>query len=307
VNVDGKGTTNIDAVLPPLGGLSGRLLDAQGKPLAGEIICFARLAPGFGALEHLPAMFDGANEIFTDAEGKFSVSALPEGRYVLGLDGWRAPLGFQSPPVFNRFDARAALWLADVTGGKDTTVELKKPETTTVSGKIKNTRAEMKIELLAPAADLANSPRWPVAACVSADDGTFSLENVPPGKYTLFVTPQFKKYPTYPAAGAAMQIEVKKGEPLKDIAVEMPLAFQAAKGRLKDFAGGASTLLVLGEKYLVVAGAASDGSFTLNLPPGRYKISRIDDAVLSSEARLKAEPLEIVVEQGKNLSAIEIP
>ncbi len=74
-------TPDVEFVLTllPVGSLSGRIVDDQGKPLGGTKLVAGTLP--FGS----SGPYTGVEERTTDADGKFSIAALPEGKLFLSF------------------------------------------------------------------------------------------------------------------------------------------------------------------------------------------------------------------------------
>ena len=128
----------------------------------------------------LPSMLDRKYVIVTDGGGKFKADDLPEGDYVIAIDGFRPPMRTRNKP-----DSRSILWTAEVKAGKETRLSLKKSATTTISGVFKNPPVVMKVEVFSESALSWTTQWWPAGNTLINENGEFTVENVPPGEVLI--------------------------------------------------------------------------------------------------------------------------
>jgi hypothetical protein len=79
LNVEDRGCATENFFVMDNGRIGGRVLDAEGAPLAGVVVTVLNVGP------HDFYMHSGMHAR-TDAEGRYTVSALPPGRFVLGVN-----------------------------------------------------------------------------------------------------------------------------------------------------------------------------------------------------------------------------
>jgi hypothetical protein len=93
------------------------------------------------------------------------------------------------------------------------------------------------------------------------------------------------------------------------VEVETPKSYRRFSGKVLDYAmkeGERSYVLLYGRCQ---AGAfiAPDGSFEGIAPPGKYKAYCVPSSRIGNGFKVKMNPVEIVIEEGKDLGGIEIP
>ena len=143
-----------------------------------------------------------------------------------------------------------------------------------------------------------------------ADDGSFTLEKVAPGKYqvNLMGYPAFVKSVRIGQTGEdGPTLDVRSGVNGGELTVTLSSAWAAISGVVSDDKGpcaGARVTVRDSEKRNITNGTMSgaDGTYTIkNLPPGKYKLLVLDEGetnLMTSEANLddfddRAESIEL--------------
>jgi hypothetical protein len=133
----------------------------------------------------------------------------------------------------------------------------------------------------------------------------FRLTDIAPGKYRLAAVSNYG--PT--VSTYFLPVEVKAGETIKVADLKSPEKVQEFSGRpKKDTRGGFESprLVALLGPCVSMASVRPDGTFEGQAPPGKYRVYYSSFSTLMLKREL-SEAGEIVIEEGKDLTGIEIP
>jgi hypothetical protein len=247
---DGQVLERIDFSLPPGAVIAGQVLDDAGDPLAGAVVQALRQQYVQGVRQ----LGAAAQADVTDDLGQFRVFGLPPGTYFLRATVPSVPLPPSGIPVTAALGTGGAatyypgtLAAAEALPVRvDSGVEISglsfavavQTKTATISGVVLMSDGSIPAGFVLSWAQ----PEGGVGTLiVSPRDGTFSIPNLPPGRYTLVA----RQSGTRPAAPAETQIAVTEVALADaDVAVAMTLGSGAvARGRITlDAAGAVGTL-----------------------------------------------------------------
>jgi hypothetical protein len=137
-----------------------------------------------------------------------------------------------------------------------------------------------------------------------AEDGSFTLLKVPPGKYHVAILGSRAYVQSVRLGQIAMEgatLELRNGSGGAALSVRVALATGVVQGTVRDEKGpvaGARVLLGEGTGNRVnpiIAMAKEDGAYTLSgVAPGKYKIVAVDDADLDAAVQGNLEDYEDV-------------
>ncbi|BBF98877.1 MULTISPECIES: MFS transporter [Pseudonocardia] len=188
----GAGEVRHDVRLTDGGGIRGTVLDPSGTGVARVTV----------------SLIDHDGDVVTAAEsadsGRFSLTAVPPGHYVL------AAAGESVDPV--------ALGV-DVPAGGPVTQDLLLPERSRLTGRV--TAAPDGLPVAQAIATLIDSDGAVVGSRLSGRDGTFTFEGLTPGSYTLATS-------GYPPVAAVVSLEAGRVTH-SDVAFPLPLDDGAAR------------------------------------------------------------------------------
>ena len=146
---------------------------------------------------------------------------------------------------------------------------------------------------------------WNSGSDILTGNNEFTFNNVLPGKYKLIAL----KGTNY---GVIKDIELKDGQSLSDIELALPDETRTLSGRIPNYMpSNASSylsydsIIAVGE-YIAFGKIYADGTFKLTIPPGKYKLHRLGPHLVCNNTRDNVKPLEVVIEEGKDLEGIEL-
>lgn len=294
---DGQQLANVDLILARGAVVTGRVLDEDGEPLARTRVQGLRYQYLRGERRLV-----GAGADLTDDRGQYRIFGLPPGEYVVSatateLEGFTRRFNINPPPVSAGFDdspestGYAPTYYPGVMAAADAS-RLK------VAAAQELTGIDFQLQLvpLATVRGISTDPRGGVSLISEdgagpmrmqlqasvQDDGSFSIRNVPPGKYIAVA----RTDGVIGSASIAMQPVVVNGEdvmitltPVKASHLGGTLTFEStATPPPKTFGGfrisaqplGAMLLLPRANRPAQIDGT---GRFTLaDLLPGQYVI-----------------------------------
>lgn len=252
-------TLDLELVLAETLGISGRVLDDTGAPVAKFRVHAAEktagMFPGLGGAQ--------ASDGFEDAEGRFRLEGLSERTWLVRASGEGYGKGQPAEVV--------------LPGGESSEITLSLPRAASVSGRVLSPDgrpvggAEVSLKLeLANLADLGREGARPSAT--SADDGTFLLEGLTPGALSLVASAQGY------AESEAVPLEPAPAERLADVALTLRTGGRIL-GEIYDKQGerlpGAPILAQNPTNFSGQRWTNSDGNgeFVLeNLAPGTWQV-----------------------------------
>jgi len=300
-------TTEVTLQLQALGSLEIELVDHEGKPLAGaqpDLI-------GFGSPAHfMPTQLKkffylewGSGFVTTDEEGKCKFENLLPGVYRL----------FKRRPSSQYLVMMVQVPLmgkVTVKADKTEKVKFRVPKTTSIEGTLTARHDRLcNVIVFRQAATFLGMFIMPVGRKDGVKPGEkFKVEGIPPGKYIIAATARGDDMivSTY-----TTEIEVKEGVPVKGIELKFPEKTQKISGKLKDYKGKPSPAL---DEVIIFYGPAlagakinPDGTFETQAPPGEYKVYRINIYNVMKGEQPAPKPIEITIEEGKDLTGVEIP
>jgi hypothetical protein len=200
---EGQRLDGVDFVLPPMGSITGRILDDSGEPMAGVVVWAMR-----------PIFFEGRRQLAaassggfrgTDDTGEYRLTGLPPGSYyirattretwMVANNGVREPMGF-TPTYFPGTIELAQARLVDVGVGQQVRVTdlfLVPGRPATISGRVFDSKglplAGRSVSLSQRTVQVGGGGGFSAAgsALVGAD-GSFVLRDVSPGEYDVSVS-----------------------------------------------------------------------------------------------------------------------
>ncbi len=199
--LDRQTVEHIDFALPRMATISGRIFDEAGDPIADVLVLAMRSAYFEGRRRMVP-MFGGSANVRTDDAGQYRLSGLAPGAYfvmattqekwTVNTSGGRTTMGYAPtylPGTTNVLDARrVSVGVGQQVGGNDFAVI--PARAVKVSGTAVDSRGRPLAGQIVALAQQFRSPEGgganfgagnrPIAA-----DGTFAIENVPPGEYVV--------------------------------------------------------------------------------------------------------------------------
>jgi hypothetical protein len=191
LTVAGRDVTGLEFRLTPQGVLTGRVVDEEGEPVNGAEVTALRLV-GFGTPRALRRIRGGA----TDDRGEFRIPALNPGSYYLVAEPPDLLLGgareVEYAPSFfpGSNDAAGAVPIL-VGAGQEVpaVIQLRKTRVFRVSGRVVDAGggtipAGVQLSLVPKDPALALMALAPPSA-LTAEGGSFLIEDVPPGAYYL--------------------------------------------------------------------------------------------------------------------------
>ena len=273
------------------GSVSGRVLNLDGTPAARMRVAAQFAAESPTAAADAPVL---TSIVQTDAQGNFRLEGMMPGRFYITAGLVDLPTYY--PGVTSISEARVVtLKDGDALTGID--FKMARPAGLTVRGRVKlDAGAAMppNARVVMSGGTAATNLSMIVPA-----DGTFAIEGVPPGRYTVGVTP---------APGSSRQQIVLSD---KDVDIELVVKPTiAASGKVVVEGDGPRPRVLLrfftGTVLVVSSSVAQNGSFNVQVPLGNY---RLDVGGLPAGYRLKSVTAgsldwikdEIVVQVGKPL------
>lgn len=287
----GAPVTGLRYSLTPQAVISGRILDDEGEPVQGVQVMALRRAPPEARSELAPA----GQGVQTDDRGEYRLRNLPPGRYLIQA----SPLaqGTMNAPENQRTALAAAfhpdasspqqaIWISAGAGQEvaNVDVRLRRVPVRRVSGKVLLEDGKPAERFMVNTVDRNASIPFLMSGrmAMSREPGSFVLESVPPGSYTLMARLMGPQNPVMQRVAIA-QVEVGdrdvEGVEIRflppfmlrgQIRVEGPGAGEA-KSRL----GSMQVSLIPSPSGLSFGQAAvkEDGSFEVTLhAPGRYRL-----------------------------------
>jgi len=266
-------------VLQAVGSLSGRVIDPDGKPIAGAYVHVEVRPPGRGSRFRV---FSGG-PLFdrTDAEGSFRITNVTPGPVSLGA---RAP-GWQDGSVAD----------LELRGGEDKRgIEIVLSAAAVLAGRVLSPagRALPGAEvLLAP----GESRSTGFHMSTSDADGHYVLDNLPPGQRTIEAS--------HPEHGTVRrQVELRVGENSQDITLE---GGSEVSGRVVDDSG----VPVAGAQVWMAGPPSLRPLSVLSQSDGTFRFTGVADgtyqASVSKEGFAPAARVPVTVE-GSSLTGIEL-
>jgi hypothetical protein len=174
----------VDLALAPGGTITGRVTDAEQKPVK-EGIMLAMLIDDSGGIS-----FNGSSNVRTNERGEYTIRNLPAGRYRLSVR-WidpemvRAKAGFDVEPTYfpGTRQAHEAMSLTLAPGGalRGIDIRLAPSELVRFSGYVLRGASEGPIE-----AHVALPSFTIRTATIAADDGAFEVTHLKPGPLTFW-------------------------------------------------------------------------------------------------------------------------
>ncbi|MFH1549228.1 MAG: carboxypeptidase regulatory-like domain-containing protein, partial [Planctomycetota bacterium] len=297
--------TDIALQLQALGTLDIELVDHEGKPLAGAQLGLT--GPGstapFLATSSTKFFYLEWGNIFvtTDEEGKCKFESLLPGVYRLSkISPLPQHMGIFLIPL---------MWKVTIKADKTEKVKFRVPKTTTIEGTLTARHDRLcTVSVFRQAATFLEMFIMPVAIQRNVKPGAkFKVEGVPPGKLVIVAVTKGDML----VSSYTMEIEVKEGVPVKGIELKFPEKTQKISGKLKDYKGKPSPapdgIIIFYGPALASAKVNPDGTFELEMPPGKYKVHRIHIRDVKSGEQPAPKPIEITIEEGKDLTGIEVP
>lgn len=322
---DGQHLSGLDIKLPKGGVITGHVLDEDGNPLARAIVNVLRYQWGGGEKRLAPAGNDQS-----DDRGQYRVFGLPPGDYFVsanagGLD--RVPPRFfgQPEPPEDETDSTgyAPTYYPGVTAAENAAhvklataqeiagidFQLQLVPLATVRGNVSGNAGNV---VLVPAegARLGQNFRAPVA-----QDGTFAIAGVPPGRYTAVARGEgVTAIQAITVSGADVVVSLA---PVAGADVTGTVTLEAAGADVpKNFSGFRLSPMSLDSS--LIAGRmprpgeiGENGSFAAKgLPPGRYTLRAsgprgwMMKALYLNGRDITDEPLEIGTENVSDLNVI---
>jgi len=253
------------------GTVSGRVFNMVGTPAARIRVAAQSMAESPAAAAEAPVL---TNIVLTDAQGNYRLEGVTPGRFY--IEAGLVDLPTYYPGVISIIEARV---VTVVGGAAITGIDFKmgRPAGLTVRGHMK-LEAGATIPPNARVLMTGGSGAVATRNVVLPADGTFAFEGVPPGRYTIGVSP---------ANGTPPQQIVLSD---KDLEIELVIKpTVVANGRVVVEGGGPRPRInlrfVSGTSAVTTAGVSSTGTFNVQLSPGTY---RLEAGGVPSGYRLKS-------------------
>jgi hypothetical protein len=262
----------------PQSRLSGRLVGPDGRPAAGLPVMVRDATTGPATTSRFAV---------TDADGRYSLPAIPPGPYVLTVSGGQGRPDMP-PPVWGRAEVT-------ISPGDDATLDVALQPSLTVTGQVRleSTAGGDAVDLTGARVALRSRSGGQVSVTAAAD-GRFTLNGLVPDAYRWMVslpaaTPWLLKSGLIGNREAVDQF-VEISEDVKDATVVLTPHVSEVAGVIQDAGGQPAP-----EYFLVIfpsdrvlwtwqsrriqqARPSSDGQFLFrNLPPGDYLLGAVTD------------------------------
>jgi hypothetical protein len=240
------------------GTVSGRVFNMDGSPAARIRVAAQSMAESPAAAAEAPVL---NSIVLTDAQGNYRLEGVTPGRFYIEA-GW-VDLPTYYPGVISITEAR----VVTVAGGAAITgidFKMGRPAGLTVRGRVKLEAGALmppnaRVLMTGGGGAITNRNVVPPA------DGTFAFDSVPPGRYTIGVSPTNGTSP--------QQIVVSD----KDLEIELVIKpTVVASGRVVVEGGGPRPRINLrfmsGTSSVTTAGVSPTGTFNVQLSPGTYRL-----------------------------------
>ncbi len=293
-------TAELSLQLEALGTLEIELVDHEGKPVAGtELGLFQQghFSYGFAGESHRFFRSDGlAEAVMTDENGRCRVEHLIPSVYLVSIR--RA-----GPSLLGV----GQIWKTNIKADKTEKLKIRMAKTTTLEGTVLlKGNKQCSVIVFKRDASFLEIFLMPVAMLSKVTTGKkFTLKDIPPGKHTIMAVQMSDSF----MSSYLKEIDVKEGVPVKGIELKFPEKAQKVYGRVISYKRKGRPeegVLLMGP---VMAGAElkPDGRFEAKAVPGKYKVFHLSLSKLMARDDSKIKPLEIEVEEGKDLTGVEIP
>lgn len=292
---DGRTIESLTLALPPAGVIAGRVLDDVGDPVAGARVVVMRYRTVNGERQLTtagsPRVTDdiGSFRLYGLTPGKYYVSAVAEESRLFNSDAVDAdPTGF-APTYYPNTPVAAEAQPIEVAGGAEVfaDVQLALARLTTVTGIVVSpagapaTGGYVMVTTGARRGGMMSSrPGGTIKP-----DGTFRVQGLPPGEYSLLTQPSFGEPPLFePHLGSrgqgrtASAVIVANGEPISGLrlVVQDPIRIPVSVTFEDGAAERPERVFVNAEADRGLGGgraALQDGRLSLDVVPGFYRLS----------------------------------
>jgi hypothetical protein len=299
-----KGKENeIAFTLPGAGAIEGTLTDADGDTIPSTEVALVpdkMMATYVAGVYPSPVQNMFLSTVTTDNDGKFAFDKVPEGNYLLYLQGIDTQTAL---PLIVKADETAR---ADFRLGRpfDMTITLNLPEGET-----------MPPSAYAGLTPATNSDARMATIFMEGYFYALNMENHPatihgirPGKYWLQITASGDQ------PDVLREVEITPETKNVDVGISLKPGRQKISGAVKNlhshlpgmFDTGA--VIARSDDLIVMQVLEPDGSFELrNLPPGKYRVCAVNLDELCVN-RADCSPVkEVTVEEGRDVEGVSIP
>jgi hypothetical protein len=283
-------TTGVKAQLKSVGSLDIVFPDLKESDGNDSLLTLSTSDDTYGgySLYNYPSQ---ARIIVPGANKKYSVGRLPEGQYRLSAQVMEdsGSVGFSLPVEVNAGQAAAL----DAPLHKTLTLKIKGLPLRGVHWGLQ----------LFPGYEMASdsSNRLVRYVALSAD-GTAEVRSLMPGKYHVIATSNDKR-------SYITDIEIGKDDASKEVELRLPGKLRTFSGRVRNYAygryAGGSYVVLLGDSVCEVS-VQPDGTFEGKVPQGKYKIFLKGAIAVDLTDDEKRGLKDITIEDGKDLTGIEL-
>jgi sarcosine oxidase gamma subunit len=262
------------------GSVTGRVVDANGTPLAG--ICVEAVSASDSG--------SGSGGAQSDANGNYAFS-LPQGTYLISFQGCGQNYVTQFYPAqpSSQTAGQVTVTAAQTTGG----IDARMLAGGVITGKVVDASTgaappqgaiDVEIETAGPS-DAEPELDDQLAVNITGPDGTYSVNGLAPGTYLVYfdatgtsynaIGPYVGEwYPNEPDPGHATKVSVQSGQ-TASLGVELAEAPGTVTGRVTDAAGAPLAGYELGAGITEPDGSTSDGpsaSYTTTASDGTFTV-----------------------------------
>ncbi len=324
----GEDVSDIDLKLVHGGVITGRITDADDKPVAEERVSIQFVSENGQPAPRIPSQFGPSP--MTDDRGVYRIYGLPPGRYRVSV-GQEAsgaigsPAGFYVLTYYPDATELTRASLIDVIAGAEVSnidIKLKRrAETRSISGRVVDAENGLPLSGMRIALQVFHEPGRPYSAGTSATtapDGSFTIAGVTTGKYAVYIGTEdggsdFYSDPVNVNVGeedvSGVQINALRGTSisgtvvpenmeLKELLTQVPGLRVTAHVWVGGNGGPVPNFYSSGESIV-----RPDGSFTIpGLRPGRVSLSLLARDPLKQPTIINVTSGGVVVTQGLQIA-----
>lgn len=332
---EGETVENIDFSLTRAGVITGRVTDADGKPVVEERV---QLMPADNTGGNYFVMYSNPYMYQTDDRGIYRIYGLPPGRYLLSVglsqDESMARGGNVRRAYYQRTfypgetdrQKAVAVEVAEGSEVKDVNIRLGRPsQSFSVSGRVLDAETGRPLPNLVIGYGAFDPQQKAMSGYTYGQyrtnaRGEFRVQAVVPGRYAVFVWSENESYSDpvpfelKDADVTGIEIKLKRGATLTGAIQFEGITDKAARAKLSKITLGASVQTSgLGPPVDTQATVEPDGSFRLTgLPPGRVQLFMYDFQIQKNIRLLRvehngaAQPNGIDVTQGAQITDVRV-
>ncbi|HEX3145931.1 MAG TPA: carboxypeptidase regulatory-like domain-containing protein [Pyrinomonadaceae bacterium] len=324
----GEDVNDIDLKLVRGGVVTGRITDADDKPIAEERVSIQFVSENGQPAPRIPSQFGPTP--MTDDRGVYRIYGLPPGRYRVSV-GQEASGAIGSPSGFyvltyypDATDLTRASLIDVIAGAEVSNIDIKlkrRAETRSISGRVVDAENGLPLSGVRLGLQVFHEPGRPYSTGTSATttaDGSFTIAGVTSGKYAVYIGTDdggsdFYSDPVKVNVGeedvSGVQINALRGTSisgtvipenmeLKELLTQVPGLRVTAHTWAGGDGAGVPTFYSAGESIV-----RSDGSFTIpGMRPGRASLSLLARDPLKQPTIIKVTAGGVGVPQGLEIT-----